>query len=133
MVTSVTTAFSSASVNTEPSSTNSSLSNDSKTLIAQTAAIKSAENLVKLDCPIMYREGWLPDPQGRGKQMVAGCPDAWNNLVQLKATNHVKFLVQNDCPIIYREGWRPDPNERGSAPVVPGCPAAWNALIKLSQ
>lgn len=136
LVTSVATPFLSASANTGRSNTNLSLYNHSKTLIAQTneKAIVSAEKLVKLDCPIMYRQGWLPDTQGRGKQdVVTGCPDAWNNLVKIKATDHVKFLVQKDCPIIYREGWRQDPNGRGNAPVVEGCPQAWNALIKLSR
>lgn len=134
LVTSVTTAFLSESGNTGRSSTNLSLSNHNKTLIAQTApkALVSAEKLVKLDCPIMYREGWLPDPQGRGTQnVVDGCPDAWNNLVKLNATRHVKFLVQNDCPVIYRQGWRPDPNGRGSTPVVRECLDAWKALSEL--
>jgi hypothetical protein len=62
--------------------------------------------LIETDCPVMYRKGWLMNPQKLRADIIPACVAAWNALVSRGALPSVRFLVAHNCPVIERKGWR---------------------------
>lgn len=64
--------------------------------------LKNSEVLVKTDCAIMHKEGWL---EGPGVANPAICAPAWNALVAAKVAANARELVTRNCPVLYKQGW----------------------------
>jgi hypothetical protein len=43
-------------------------------------ALGDARTLIATDCPVMYREGWLANPNKRTTYVIPSCLAAWNAL-----------------------------------------------------
>lgn len=75
--------------------------------LAAQNALENVAVLIKKDCPVMYRKGWLLSrSEGKEGTEVPGCRGAWNALVTKHALSNAKTLVTHNCPVIYRRGWR---------------------------
>jgi hypothetical protein len=70
------------------------------------AALGYARILIETDCPVMYREGWLINPQKLSADVIPACVAAWNALASKGALSYTRFLVMHNCPVIERKGWR---------------------------
>lgn len=70
------------------------------------AALGYARILIETDCPVMYRQGWLINPQRLSSDVIPACVVAWNALVSRGALSSARFLVMHNCPVIERKGWR---------------------------
>ena len=69
-------------------------------------ALREARALIGMDCPVMYREGWLVNPSKLRADVIPSCVHAWNALARKGALTPVQFLVTHNCPVIRRQGWR---------------------------
>ena len=70
------------------------------------AALGYARILIETDCPVMYRQGWLINPQKLSADVIPACVVAWNTLASKGALPSARFLVMHNCPVIERKGWR---------------------------
>ena len=65
-----------------------------------------AQTLIEADCPVMYRKGWLINPDRLRSSVIPSCVVAWNALAREGALSAVRFLVMHNCPVLERKGWR---------------------------
>lgn len=74
--------------------------------LGERQALTHMATLIRNDCPVMYRKGWLVGPEKAAAGEVPGCRKAWDGLRAQKAAEQGQFLVTHNCPVIYRYGWR---------------------------
>lgn len=79
---------------------------DAWNTLGERQALLYMATLIRKDCPVMYRNGWLVGPEKAAASEVPGCRNAWEGLRSQQAAEQGQFLVTHNCPVIYRKGWR---------------------------
>jgi len=68
-------------------------------LVKSSGTLSNLGVLVKTDCAVMYKKGWL-QPSSGGVRNLALCKPAWNSLRSADQLANARYMVANKCPDI---------------------------------
>lgn len=65
--------------------------------LENSSQIDNLKSLIKNDCSVMYRKGWL---QGKGTASPSACEGPWNSLARSGKLDSAKTVVMLNCPML---------------------------------